>query len=91
MKREVSVERSPALRKIQLLLGAALLIIASVPSFSLAAEQRAMHDAFGENRPWPAPTSHRQPHAVDVPQELGGYDDQLYATLDRKLRICRGC
>jgi hypothetical protein len=75
----------------QLLLGAVLLAAALAPSISLAAEQRAMHDALTETKPWSAPTGHRQPHAADVPQEFSGTDDQLYALLDRRLRICRGC
>jgi len=68
---------------------AALLIVASDPSFSLATGQRTEHDALTETRPWLAPTGHRQPRAADVPQEPG--DDQLDAAFDRTLRICRGC
>ena len=88
---EVTTRTSPAFRRMQLLLVAALLVAAACPSLSQAAEQRALHDALGQTRPWPAPTGHRQPHAGDVPQELGGTDDQLDAALDRRLRICRGC
>jgi hypothetical protein len=50
-----------------------------------------MHDALTATKPWLAPPGHRQPHAADVPQEFSGNDDQLFAALDRKLRICRGC
>jgi len=67
------------------------LIVVAIPSFAEAAEQRAMRDALTETKPWSAPISHRQPHAADVPQELGDDDDQLYAALDRRPRICRGC
>jgi hypothetical protein len=70
---------------------AVLLIVASIPVFSKAAEQRTGRDALTETRPWLAPTGHRQPHAADVPQEFSGTDDQLDAALDRRLRICRGC
>ena len=78
------------LLKIRLLLAAALLVVAAVPSLSLAAGPRAMHETPGETKPWPAPMGHRQPHAIDVPHEQID-DDQLFAALDRKLRICRGC
>ena len=46
-------------------------------------------------KPWPAPTGHRQPHAVDVApetkQQADRSDDLLELGIDRKLRICRGC
>ena len=46
-------------------------------------------------KPWPAPTGHRQPHAVDVApdtrQQADRADDLLELGIDRKLRICRGC
>lgn len=46
-------------------------------------------------KPWPAPTGHRQPHAVDVApetkQRADRSDDLLELEIDRKLRICRGC
>lgn len=46
-------------------------------------------------KPWPAPTGHRQPHAVDVApetrQQADRNDDLLELDIDRKLRICRGC
>ena len=46
-------------------------------------------------KPWPAPTGHRQPHAVDVApetkQQADRSDDLLELEIDRKLRICRGC
>jgi hypothetical protein len=46
--------------------------------------------------PWLAPTGHRQPRAVDLPQEgvSSEYDrrqEPSDAELDRKLIICRGC
>jgi hypothetical protein len=91
MTREVTAEPSLTLRRIQLLLIAELLFAFAVPSISSAAEQRAMPDALTETRPWLAPTGHRQPRADDVPQELSGINDQLYAALDRRLRICCGC
>jgi hypothetical protein len=91
MTREVKVDRRPALRRARLLLAAALLVVAAVPSLSQAGEQRAMHEPLRETKPWPAPTGHRQPQAADVLQGLNNDDDQLYAALDRKLRICRGC
>ena len=46
-------------------------------------------------KPWPAPTGHRQPHAIDVApdskQQADRSDDLLELEIDRKLRICRGC
>ena len=46
-------------------------------------------------KPWPAPTGHREPHAIDVApdtkQQAGRSDDLLELEIDRKLRICRGC
>lgn len=90
MTREIKPERILTLRRTRLLLAVALLLTTAVPSFSRAGEQRAMRDTFSETKPWPAPTGHRQLHATDVPQELSD-DDQLFAALDRKLRICRGC
>lgn len=46
--------------------------------------------------PWPAPVGHRQPRAIDFPdnEPLSRFDlDQrrLDKEIDRKLRICRGC
>ena len=90
MTREVKTG-SAAFRRMQLLLAAALLVAGACPSLSQAAEQRALHDALGQTRPWPAPTGHRQPRAVDAPQELNNDEDQIFASLDRKLRICQGC
>ncbi len=90
MTRENKAARSAASRRAQLLLVAALLVSAALPCVAQA-EQRAMRDAVGMTRPGPAPTGHRQPHAADVPQELNNDDEQLFAALDRKLKICRGC
>lgn len=46
-------------------------------------------------KPWPAPTGHRQPHAVEVApetrQQADRSDDLPALGIDRKLRICRGC
>ena len=90
MARVINNERntiaSSFLQGLWLLPVATLLVVAAVPSFSHAAERPAMQDV----KPWPAPTGHRQPHAVDVLHE-SNVDDQIFVALDRKLRICRGC
>ena len=46
--------------------------------------------------PWPAPVGHRQPRPGDPANGMrlsthDPGDDWLDQTLDRKLRICRGC
>ena len=78
----------------------AIAVVASGVLFALLSPATASDQnspaALTAHSPWLAPTGHRQPTRVDVPQHemLSMWEREqqvLDVELDRKLVICRGC
>ncbi len=88
---------SSVLKRLAQITGVVAVGVVLLGSFSPAmASDRNSPAVLTSHLPWLAPTGHRQPRAMDVPQEgvSSAYDrrqEPLDAELDRKLIICRGC
>jgi hypothetical protein len=81
------MRRLHAIQSATIAVGLLAQVIVAVPRAYAAGETTT--------KPWSAPTGHRQPRAIDIPETASAAPqtiDPEDAYVDRKIRrICRGC